>query len=52
MSPDKEVWSGSRTAQSTHLRVVMAGLRKKLEPDPARPQLLITEQGVGYRLKA
>jgi two-component system KDP operon response regulator KdpE len=30
----------------------MASLRKKLEPDPARPRLLITEPGVGYRLKA
>jgi two-component system, OmpR family, KDP operon response regulator KdpE len=30
----------------------MAGLRKKLEADPARPRLLMTEIGVGYRLKA
>ena len=32
------------------LRVHMANLRKKLEPDPARPRLLVTEPGVGYRL--
>jgi two-component system KDP operon response regulator KdpE len=34
-----------------NLRVYIVGLRKKLEADPARPQLLITEPGVGYRLR-
>ena len=34
------------------LRVYIAGLRKKLEADPAHPQLVITEPGVGYRLRA
>ena len=47
----QEVWGGAPAAQSTYLRVYMAGLRKKLEADPARPRLLITEPGVGYRLK-
>lgn len=47
----KEVW-GPGSAQQTHyLRVNMAQLRQKLEADPARPKLLITEPGVGYRLK-
>lgn len=47
----KEVW-GPGSAQQTHyLRVYMAQLRQKLEADPARPRLLITEPGVGYRLK-
>ena len=46
-----EVWGGVPAAQPTYLRVYMASLRKKLEPDPARPRLLITEPGVGYRLK-
>ncbi len=47
----KEVW-GPGSAQQTHyLRVYMAQLRQKLEDDPARPKLLITEPGVGYRLK-
>jgi two-component system KDP operon response regulator KdpE len=46
-----EVWGGSPAAQPTYLRVYMASLRKKLEPDPARPRLLLTEPGVGYRLK-
>jgi len=47
-----EVWGGAPSAQSTYLRVYMTGLRKKLEADPARPKLLLTEPGVGYRLKA
>ncbi len=46
----KEVW-GPQQAQETHyLRVFMANLRRKLESDPAQPQYLLTEQGVGYRL--
>jgi two-component system, OmpR family, KDP operon response regulator KdpE len=46
-----EVWGGVPAAQPTYLRVYMAGLRKKIEADPARPRLLMTEPGVGYRLK-
>ena len=48
----QEVWDGVPAAQPTYLRVYMASLRRKLEPDPARPRLLLTEPGVGYRLKA
>lgn len=48
----QEVW-GPNVAEHTHyLRVYMAQLRHKLERDPARPRLLLTESGVGYRLKA
>ena len=47
----REVWGSSVGAQPHYLRVYMASLRKKLEADPARPQLLLTEPGVGYRLK-
>lgn len=47
-----EVW-GPQHAQETHyLRVYMAGLRRKIEADPAQPRYLLTEQGVGYRLAA
>jgi two-component system KDP operon response regulator KdpE len=35
-----------------YLRVYMTQLRHKLEQDPARPRFLVTEPGVGYRLKA
>jgi len=46
-----EVW-GPGSAENTHyLRVQMHGLRHKLEETPARPRYLITEPGVGYRLR-
>jgi len=47
----KEVWGSVQGAQPHYLRVYMAQLRHKLEPDPARPKHLLTEPGVGYRLK-
>jgi two-component system KDP operon response regulator KdpE len=47
----KEVWGPSAIDQSHYLRVYMAQLRHKLEAEPARPRWLITEPGVGYRLK-
>ena len=46
-----EVWGpGYETAQG-NLRVYMAQLRRKLEPDPARPRHLLTEPGMGYRFE-
>jgi two-component system KDP operon response regulator KdpE len=45
----KKVWGEHYGAESHYLRVYVAGLRKKLEPDPAFPSLLLTEPGVGYR---
>ena len=47
----KEVWGPPYTAQTHYLRVFMAQLRRKIEPDPARPKLLLTEPGVGYRMR-
>lgn len=46
----REVW-GSET-DVAYLRIYIRTLRQKLEADPMRPQLILTEQGVGYRLKA
>jgi len=46
----REVW-GSET-DVAYLRIYVRTLRQKLEADPDRPQLITTEQGVGYRLKA
>ncbi len=47
----REVWGPGHTEQTHYLRVYMAQLRRKIEPDPARPQILLTEPGVGYRLR-
>jgi two-component system KDP operon response regulator KdpE len=47
----QEVWGPGQTEQRHYLRVFMAQLRRKIEADPARPQLLTTEPGVGYRLR-
>lgn len=47
----KEIWGASYTNQTHYVRVHMAELRKKVEQDPARPVLLVTEPGVGYRLR-
>ncbi|MDR3619405.1 MAG: response regulator [Paludisphaera borealis] len=48
----KEVWGPHATRQTQYLRVYMGHLRHKIEADPARPQILLTEAGVGYRLAA
>jgi two-component system KDP operon response regulator KdpE len=46
-----EIWGPGHTTQRAYLRVYMAQLRRKLEPDPAHPRFLMTEPGVGYWLK-
>ena len=46
-----EVWGPGQADQTHYLRVYMAQLRRKLEPEPARPRILLTEPGVGYRLR-
>ena len=46
----RQVWGPAYAHQSHYLRVYMAQLRRKLEADPAQPQRLLTEPGVGYRL--
>lgn len=47
----KEVWGPTHAAETHYLRVYMAQLRRKVENDPARPRLLTTEPGVGYRMR-
>ena len=45
----KEVWGPQQVGDNHYLRVFMAGLRRKIEDDPAQPKYLLTDQGVGYR---
>jgi two-component system, OmpR family, KDP operon response regulator KdpE len=45
-----EVWGPTQTNNHHYLRIYMGHLRHKLESDPARPEHIITESGVGYRL--
>lgn len=45
-----EAWGPDKLGDTRSLRVCIKNLRQKLEPDPARPQRLLTEAGVGYRL--
>ena len=47
----KEVWGPAHVNEVQYLRVYMTQLRHKLEADPARPQFLMNEPGIGYRLK-
>jgi len=48
----REVWGPNASDQTQYLRVYMGQLRHKLERDPSRPQYLLTEPGVGYRLRS
>jgi two-component system, OmpR family, KDP operon response regulator KdpE len=48
----REVWGPERQDDSRSLRVCIKNLRAKLEPDPRQPRYLITETGLGYRLRA
>jgi two-component system KDP operon response regulator KdpE len=45
----KEVWGMGYVEQTQYLRVFVAQLRKKIEDEPTKPKLLITESGIGYR---
>src|SRR6185369_6722865 len=47
----REVWGPDRSDDTRSLRVSIRNLRQKLEPDPRRPRYLVTEAGLGYRLK-
>jgi len=46
----REVWGPAYGEESHYLHVYVSQLRRKIEPDPARPRYLLTEPGVGYRL--
>jgi len=48
----RQIWGVGYLADAHLLRVTISNLRRKIEPDPARPRFIITEPGVGYRLRA
>jgi two-component system KDP operon response regulator KdpE len=48
----REVWGPAYGRESHYLHVYVSQLRRKIEPDPARPRYLLTEPGAGYRLVA
>jgi two-component system KDP operon response regulator KdpE len=48
----REVWGPAYGEESHYLHVYVSQLRRKIEPDPARPRYLLTEPGAGYRLVA
>jgi two-component system, OmpR family, KDP operon response regulator KdpE len=48
----REVWGPVYGSESHYLHVYVSQLRRKIEPDPARPRYLLTEPGAGYRLVA
>jgi two-component system, OmpR family, KDP operon response regulator KdpE len=47
----QEVWGPRYEKETNYLRVYLAQIRKKLEPDPARPRYFLTEAGMGYRFQ-
>ncbi|MDQ6915853.1 MAG: response regulator [Actinomycetota bacterium] len=47
----REVWGPAYETETHYLRVHVAHIRAKIEPDPARPRYLVTDPGVGYRLR-
>jgi two-component system KDP operon response regulator KdpE len=48
----KELWGMGYIEQTQYLRVFVAQLRKKIEEDPTKPKMLITESGIGYRFSS
>jgi two-component system KDP operon response regulator KdpE len=47
----REVWGPAAIHRHHYLRVFMAQLRQKIEPEPSQPRWLLTEPGVGYRFR-
>jgi two-component system, OmpR family, KDP operon response regulator KdpE len=47
----QQVWGPAYEKETNYLRVYLAQLRRKLEPDPSRPRYLVTEPGMGYRFE-
>ena len=48
----QEVWGPEYHDETAYLRVHMANVRRKLEPEPSRPRYFFTEPGMGYRFES
>ena len=48
----QEVWGPQYERETNYLRVYLAQIRRKLEPDPARPRYFVTEPRIGYRFES
>jgi DNA-binding response OmpR family regulator len=48
----QEVWGPAYETETNYLRVFMAQVRRKLEPEPGNPRHFLTEPGMGYRFEA
>ena len=48
----KEIWNGENEKYAQYLRILVRRVRSKIEREPTRPVILVTESGVGYRLQA
>ena len=48
----REVWGNEYISEAQYLRNIVLALRRKLEVDPSRPQLIVTEPGIGYSLRS
>ena len=48
----RQVWGTAYELETHLLQVNISNLRRKIEPDPSRPTYVVTEVGVGYRLRA
>lgn len=48
----QHVWGAEHVGETQYLHVLVSQLRRKIEPQPARPQFILTEPGVGYRFRA
>ena len=46
----REIWGPAYREESNYLHVYVSHLRRKIEPDPARPRYILNQPGVGYRL--
>jgi len=47
----QEVWGPDHATETHYLRVYLAAIRRKLEPNPSRPRYFVTEAGMGYRFE-